>query len=103
MAEIIFHGKMPDPFLKDDGSRMTPEEWLQQRDALREKIVDIEYGGMPPRPEYLRVEPLNDFRRAESSMWYKIYAGTKTCNPRQIKCTAFKPVRINIWLFKTHR
>ena len=77
MSEIIFHGKLPDPFLKENGERMTPEEWAQARAALREKIVDIEYGGMPPRPEYLRIEPLNDFRRVESSMWYKIYAGNK--------------------------
>ena len=77
MREIIFHGKMPDPFLKDDGTRMTPEEWIANRDAIREKIVDIEFGGMPPRPEYLRIEPLTNPRRGHVSTWYKIYAGTK--------------------------
>ena len=32
--EVIFHGKMPDPFMKQDGTRMTPEEWKTQRDAI---------------------------------------------------------------------
>ena len=44
-------GKLPDPFLKDNGTRMTPDEWYAQRDRLFNKICDIEFGGMPPRPE----------------------------------------------------
>lgn len=74
---IVFHGKMPDPFLKEDGTRMTPEEWAANKNAIRDKIVDIEYGGMPPRPEYLRVEQLSGLRRDKYSTWFKIYAGTK--------------------------
>jgi len=77
MREITFHGKMPDPFLKADGTRMTPEEWAANRDQIRDMIVDIEYGGMPPRPEYLRIEPLTGYRRGHVGTWYKIYAGTK--------------------------
>ena len=45
---IVFHGKMPDPFLKEDGTRMTPEEWAANKNAIRDKIVDIEYGGICP-------------------------------------------------------
>lgn len=77
MREIIFHGKMPDPFRKEDGTRVTPEEWPEYKKGLRDMIVDMEYGGMPPRPEYLYVEPLNPFRRGPTSNWFKIYAGTK--------------------------
>ena len=48
-------GKLPDPFLKEDGTRMTADEWYAQRDQLFNKICDIEYGGMPPRPEVVKV------------------------------------------------
>lgn len=77
MREIIFHGKMPDPFAKADGTRMTPEEWALHRAEIRDRIVDIEYGGMPPRPEYLRIEELTGYRRGHVGTWYKIHAGTK--------------------------
>ena len=76
MREVIFHGKMPDPFLKPDGTRVSPQEWPEYKKALRDMIVDFEYGGMPPRPEYLRIEQLNGYRRDGFSVWYKIYTGT---------------------------
>lgn len=77
MLEIIFHGKMPDPFRREDGTCVTPEEWPEYKKDLLDMIVDMEYGGMPPRPEYLRVEQLNGFRRGSTSNWYKIHVGTK--------------------------
>ena len=75
MRKVEFLGKMPDPFLKEDGSRMTKEEWYQNRDEIRKKIVDIEYGGMPPRPEYLDIHRLNVGTASHVSTWYKIKAG----------------------------
>ena len=81
MREVIFHGKMPDPFLKPDGTRVTPQEWPEYKKALRDMIVDIGFGGMPPRPEVVELEFLNKFRRAEpgheTSNWLRIHAGTK--------------------------
>ena len=81
MREVIFHGKMPDPFLKPDGTRVTPQEWPEYKKSLREMIVDIGFGGMPPRPEVVEIEFLNKFRRAEpeheTSNWLRIHAGTK--------------------------
>ena len=77
MRQVIFHGKLPDPFRAEDGTRVTPEQWPEFKKALRDMIVDFEYGGMPPRPEYLRIEPLNGFRRGHTASWYKIWAGTK--------------------------
>ena len=38
MSKVHLLGKLPDPFLKADGTRMSPEEWWQQRDAIREEI-----------------------------------------------------------------
>ena len=76
MSAIIL-GKLPDPFLKEDGTRMTAEEWYAQRDQLFNKICDIEYGGMPPRPEVVKVVRLSAPRRDGGTNVYKIWAGTK--------------------------
>lgn len=72
-VEIL--GKLPDPFRKEDGSRMTPEEWYAQREALFDRICKTEYGGMPPRPEVVRVVRLTAEKAA--NMVYKVFAGTK--------------------------
>lgn len=76
MSQLHLLGKLPDPFLREDGTRMSPEEWWQERDAIREKVVRMEYGGMPPRPEVVRVEPLAYVPHALHH-WYRIHAGTK--------------------------
>jgi len=73
--KIQFLGKMPDPFLKSDGTRMTPEEWWQHRAQIRDFIVDMEFGGMPPSPEVVTVQKLNTRTRTE--LWYRITAGSK--------------------------
>lgn len=77
MAIVEFKGKMPNPFVKDDGTKVTPDEWKEYKKELRSKIVDMEFGGMPPRPEVVKIEPLNNFRRGTNPNWYRIHAGTK--------------------------
>lgn len=74
---VTILGKLPDPFRKDDGTRMTPDEWYAGRDQLFEKICGIEYGGMPPRPEVVKVVRLTAPRRDGGINVYKIWAGTK--------------------------
>ena len=76
MSQLHLLGKLPDPFLKEDGTRMSPEEWWQKRDELREKIVRMEFGGMPPKPEVVRVEELAH-SRPTLHYCYRIHAGTK--------------------------
>ena len=73
--KIQFLGKMPDPFLKKDGTRMTPYEWWQHREEIRDFIVDMEFGGMPPRPEVVKIQKLNTKRR--TGVFYRITAGSK--------------------------
>ena len=72
--QIHVHGKLPDPFLKPDGTRMSPEEWWQQRAAIREAVVKTEFGGMPPRPEVVTVETLSE---GALDMCYRIHAGSR--------------------------
>ena len=76
MSVTIF-GKLPDPFKKADGTRMTPDEWFKERDKLFNKIAMIEYGGMPPRPEVVKVLRLTAPRTDGGVNVYKITAGTK--------------------------
>ncbi len=84
MRQITFLGKMPDPFRKADGTRMTPAEWEKEREAIKKRIVETEYGEIPPRPEVVEIERLNTLTRNHVPTWYKIYAGTKE---RQVSFT----------------
>ncbi len=77
MREVTFLGKMPDPFKKADGSRMTPSEWQENKKEILEKIVDTEFGGMPPKPEYVEIECLSEISRGNVPVWYRVFAGTK--------------------------
>lgn len=70
-------GKLPDPFRKDDGTRMTPDEWYAQRDQLFNRICETEFGGMPPRPEVVKVVRLTAPRVDGGANVYKVWAGTK--------------------------
>ncbi|MBQ7055107.1 MAG: hypothetical protein IJN97_07770, partial [Oscillospiraceae bacterium] len=33
-------------------------EWRERRKEILDEIVDIEYGGLPPKPQSIRVEQL---------------------------------------------
>ena len=70
-------GKLPDPFRKEDGKRMTPAQWYEARDEIFDKICKTEYGGMPPRPEVVKVARLSAPRADGNANVYKIWAGTK--------------------------
>ena len=70
-AEYEVLGKLPDPFLKEDGTRITdPKEWEEQRKLLYKSAVELQYGTQPPKPEVFKVDKLY-----ENS--YRITAGTK--------------------------
>ncbi len=74
-VEIL--GKLPDPFRKEDGGRMTPEEWYAARDRIFQAICETEFGGMPPRPEVVKVVRLSAARVDGGVNVYKVWAGTK--------------------------
>ncbi len=51
-------GRLPDPFLCGDGSRVTsPADWEKRRAELFAPCVDLQYGGMPPEPEFVELHP----------------------------------------------
>ncbi len=52
-------GNLPDPFLFEDGRRVkTVSDWEERRKELWDPCVELQYGGMPPEPEFLEVDPL---------------------------------------------
>ena len=74
---VTIKGKLPDPFLKEDGTRMSPEEWFERRGEIFDKISSIEYGKMPPKPEVFRMQRLSAGRVDGGVNVYKIWTGTK--------------------------
>ena len=53
--------ELPDPFRCEDGTRVcTAAQWRRRREELRDLIVALEYGGIPPTPSETRGERLNE-------------------------------------------
>ena len=70
-------GKLPNPFLMDDGSPVkTKEDWAKKRKEMYRSVIELQYGTMPPAPEVFHVETLY-IGGAERSNIYRITAGTK--------------------------
>ncbi len=70
-------GTLPDLFTRENGTPvLTPADWPTRRLELWRTAVDLQYGGMPPEPEFLEVEPLDTAR-----VWktYRIHTGTRAC------------------------
>ncbi len=58
MTEIA-RAELPDPFRCQDGTRVcTLAQWQRRRQEVRDLIVALEYGGLPPTPTEIRWEEL---------------------------------------------
>lgn len=69
---------LPDPFRFENGETVKSERaWRRRRSELLERVVETEYGGMPPAPEVFRVQQLHEAN-------YRIFAGTAE---RQVEFT----------------
>ena len=68
-------GKLPNLFTMEDGSRVEmPEQWKERRKELFQTAVEMQYGKMPPQPEFLEVEPLDENLAIRN---YRIVTGTR--------------------------
>lgn len=55
--------ELPDLFRFNDGSRVRSEaDWRRRREEIAATVLPLEYGGMPPAPSSVRVEPLHTNR-----------------------------------------
>ncbi len=74
ITEYELLGKLPDPFVMDDGTRITdPKDWEKRREEIYRYAIELQYGVQPPAPEFLEVEPLYF---SEGVHGYKIHTGT---------------------------
>ena len=77
VTEYRVLGKLPDPFLFDDGTRVDSREaWTKRRAEIYRSAIELQYGTMPPAPEVFRVEALYVPGRGKRNV-YRITAGTK--------------------------
>ena len=82
-------GTLPDPFLFDDGHRVaTKEDWCARRQEMYKDVIELQYGTMPPPPEFVAVEPM--------------YLGGRPIVYRVTSGTRAHPVSFNMYLFKAN-
>lgn len=75
LNQLTLLSPLPDLFRMEDGSRVTTAaDWEKRRAELYHYAVDMQYGGMPPEPEFLEVELLYNESRCSS---YRIHTGRR--------------------------
>ncbi|MBE6585590.1 MAG: hypothetical protein E7645_03585 [Ruminococcaceae bacterium] len=68
-------GKLPDLFTFEDGTPVkTRDDWEMRRGEIYKTAVELQYGTLPPAPEFLEVETLYIGGKVHS---YRIHTGTK--------------------------
>ncbi len=67
-------GELPALLTFADGTPVTPDGWERRRAELYESAVELQYGGMPPAPEFVEVEQLNFNARMAT---YHVHTGTR--------------------------
>ena len=112
ITEYELLGKLPDPFMFDNGERMTSkDQWEKRRAEIYKTAVELQYGTQPPDPEHFEVEALLDW--SPVCKGYKIHAGT---NDKQVsfrmqillpeKCEGNVPVIVDgdmCWMYHMDR
>ena len=80
ITEYKVLGKLPDPFMTDEGQRIkSPSEWEARRKEIYKTAVELQYGTQPPKPEILNYEILygNPQNRGDLNLTVRIICGTE--------------------------
>ncbi len=72
-CEIL--GELPELMKLEDGRDVTRDNWKERREELYKTAVELQYGTMPPAPEFLEIEPLYVDAAKHSS--YRITTGRR--------------------------
>lgn len=84
-------GKLPDPFLMEDGTRISdPTQWEARRKEMYKHVVELQYGTQPPAPEFLEVELIQAGNAGECLHNYRITTG-KRSHPISFYMKVFVP------------
>lgn len=90
ITEYKLSGKLPNPFVFEDGTPVTkPEQWKKRREELWKSAVELQFGHLPPKPEFLEVEPICLTAPGKPNT-YRITTGTRE-----------KPLSFTMMLFKS--
>ena len=91
ITEYKLAGKLPNPFVFNDGTALTdPKDWEKRKAEIWENAVTLQFGQMPPEPEFLEVEPIYISNKGKPNS-YRITTGTRE-----------KPVTFTMVLFKAN-
>ena len=90
ITEYNLLGKLPDPFLFNDGSRVKDvSDWTKRREEIYDSAITLQYGTMPPEPEFVDVFAL--YRGGKGKLnCYQIRTGRKE-KPVQFTMTVILP------------
>ncbi len=81
-------GELPNPFIFNDGTLLTdPKDWPKRRKEIYETAINLQYGTIPPAPEFLDVETM--------------YLSGGLCSYRITTGTRANPVVFIMYIFKT--
>ena len=76
LLEYNLKGMLPDPFVFENGERISERrDWEKRRAEIYKSAIDLQYGGRVPEPEVFDVCPIYLNRKNPSS--YRITAGTR--------------------------
>lgn len=90
ITEYKEYGKLPNPFLKPDGTLVSrAEEWSEQKKVLYKSAVEFWFGKQPPAPEFVEVETTYKPGKGKSNS-YIVHTGTREC-PMQFRIKVFLP------------
>lgn len=83
-------GKLPNPFIFDDGHTVqTAADWRERRKEIYKTAVELQYGTMPPEPEFLEIEKNYAYAYCKQQS-YRITTGTRKC-PVSFTMLVFRP------------
>lgn len=88
ITEYTKLGNLPNPFVFENGTPLvSKDEWKKRRDEIYKSAVELQYGIMPPSPEFLELELLSTNKYIDC---YSIRTGTYK-NPIKFTMTLMKP------------
>jgi hypothetical protein len=85
VTELKYQAGLPDPFLKQDGSRVkSKEEWLKQREFIKAMLTHYQYGTMPPSPQNVGIKETLSEEIFDGLATRKLYTLTIQRNGRSL-------------------
>lgn len=77
ITDYKLSGKLPNPFVFEDGTPVTdPSQWPARKAEIWKYAVDLQFGHEPPKPEFLEVEPIYISGKGRPNS-YRITTGTR--------------------------